>query len=337
MAISRAKVWVAAEVLTAADQNAEINNIIDKALARVSPWTGSMAAGGFDLTGLDELAFNDADADASATGRIRRTDQHLEWHDATASWPMQLLIGGGIFGLTISNGTDATNDINVAVGQCIDDTEIETLRLTTALSGKQLDAAWAVGANAGMLDTGAIANTTYHIFIIKRVDTGVTDILASTSATAPTMPTSYTLQRRIGSIIRESAALVAFTQDGDYFRRASILTISVTNPGTSAVTRTMDVPAGINVFVIFGTRITNSGTSELVYFSDLAATDEAPSSTATPLSSIAHANSGEVAVGQYQIRTNTSRGIRSRAATGDANTSLRMATLGWIDRRGQDA
>ena len=52
MALARVKVWVAAEVLYAADQNAEFNNILNNALALVSPWTGNMAAGANILTGL---------------------------------------------------------------------------------------------------------------------------------------------------------------------------------------------------------------------------------------------------------------------------------------------
>lgn len=52
MAISRIKNWVAAEILTAADLNAEVNNILNNALSLVSPWTANMAAGGFRLTGL---------------------------------------------------------------------------------------------------------------------------------------------------------------------------------------------------------------------------------------------------------------------------------------------
>ena len=51
MAISRVKNWIA-EILTPADQNDEFNNIINNALALVSPWTGDMAAGGFRLTGI---------------------------------------------------------------------------------------------------------------------------------------------------------------------------------------------------------------------------------------------------------------------------------------------
>ena len=42
MAISRVKVWVANEVLTASDLNAEYNNILNNALSLVSPLTGNL-------------------------------------------------------------------------------------------------------------------------------------------------------------------------------------------------------------------------------------------------------------------------------------------------------
>lgn len=51
MALSRVKTW-GAEALLFTDQNAEFDNILNNALALVSPWTGNMAAGGYRLTGL---------------------------------------------------------------------------------------------------------------------------------------------------------------------------------------------------------------------------------------------------------------------------------------------
>lgn len=85
MAQSRVKTWVPGEVLTSVDQNAEFDNILNNALAVVSPWTGNMAAGGNDLTGIDELAFNDAAANASAARRLRANGANLTWHDGTAA------------------------------------------------------------------------------------------------------------------------------------------------------------------------------------------------------------------------------------------------------------
>ena len=343
MAITRVKTW-AAEILTFNDLNAEFDNILNNALSLISPLTGNLAAGSNDITGLDELALDDAVATSSAVGRLRRNGNAIHWHDQTGGVALQTIVGGHLFGLTLSNnGVDATNDIDIAVGTAVDSTEALTMRLTSALT-KQLDAVWAVGTNAGMLDTGAVANTTYHIFVITRVDTGVVDILASTSATAPSMPASYTLFRRIGSILRVAGAIVLFTQDGDYFRRStSILDVSAANPGTAAVTRTLSVPIGINIYAMFNGGTANSGAAgnAVYYFSDLASTDAAVSLTVAPLGQgplvQTAANAVGFAFGTFSIRTNTSAQIRSRLLFSDASVTLYMATLGWIDRRNQDA
>jgi len=52
VAIARVKVWIANEVLTASDLNAEFNNLVDNSLSAVSPWTANMDAGGFRLITL---------------------------------------------------------------------------------------------------------------------------------------------------------------------------------------------------------------------------------------------------------------------------------------------
>jgi len=243
---------------------------------------------------------------------------------------------GHLKGLTLSNnGTDPTNDIDIAVGTAIDSTDAVNIVLAGALT-KRLDAAWAVGTNQGGLDTGSIANTTYHIWLIKRSDTGVVDALFSTSASAPTMPASYNYKRRIGSIMRVGGAIVTFVQTGDYFRRkASILDIDVSNPGTGAVTRTLSVPTGIKIKALMNLRLEcGAGTGTNCLLSDLDANDEAPSGTAAPLGNLNVPASGFQNI-VIEIMTNTSAQIRSRNNASDANTLLRIATLGWEDTRGR--
>lgn len=94
-----------------------------------------------------------------------------------------VLPSGHLSGLTLSNnGTDAINDIDIATGKARDKADSEDLALDTALPGKQLDVAWAVGSAAGLRDTGLIANATWHIHAIKRPDTGVVDVIASLAA-----------------------------------------------------------------------------------------------------------------------------------------------------------
>ncbi len=93
----------------------------------------------------------------------------------------------------------STTSFSVGVGAVGDSTFVSTMVL--AATTTKTTAAWAVGSAQGGLDTGAIAATTwYYVYLIKRVDTQVVDILYSTSATTPTMPTNYTLKRMIGAV-----------------------------------------------------------------------------------------------------------------------------------------
>lgn len=115
-----------------------------------------------------------------------------------------------IAGLTFQNAADTLNDITVLAGSARDTTNTEDMVLASSLT-KRIDAAWAVGDNQGGLDTGAVGNFTYHLWLIKRTDTDVVDVLFSLSATAPTMPTNYTKKRRIGSFFRTGGSNVLFT------------------------------------------------------------------------------------------------------------------------------
>src|SRR4029077_6963581 len=114
-----------------------------------------------------------------------------------------------------NNATDAVNDINIAAGECRDDTNVADIAIPTAMV-KQLDVAWAAGTNAGGRDTGAIADGGWHVFAIRNPTTGVCDVLFTAGTTAPTMPSGFTQKRRIGWVLRASGALVAFKQVGDY-------------------------------------------------------------------------------------------------------------------------
>ena len=102
--------------------------------------------------------------------------------------------------LTRSSATQ----ISIAAGVARDDTDAANMVLSSALI-KNINASWAVGSSQGGLDgTESVAgtpdnNTWYHVYLIKRSDTGVVDGLYSESATAPTLPTNYDLQLRIGS------------------------------------------------------------------------------------------------------------------------------------------
>ena len=132
---------------------------------------------------------------------------------------------GSIGGLRITNdGTDAAHDLGVAVGFARDYADAVNLSLTGALI-KRIDASWAVGTNNGGLDTGSVgASALYGVYLIRRSDTGVVDVLFSLDTTAAlatgTKPTNYDQWRLIGLCWTDgSSNLSPMLQTGDVFQK----------------------------------------------------------------------------------------------------------------------
>jgi hypothetical protein len=200
---------------------------------------------------------------------------------------------------------------------------------------KRLDAAWAVGTNKGGLDTGSIANTTYHVWLIQRSDTGVVDALFSTSATAPTMPTNYDRKRRIGSILRESAAIVLFFQNGDIFRRVTAATDRNNTVPVASTLLTLSIPAGIVIqpicraFLSVGASVS----ANMAFGSAAAGTAD----TTVIQASTGAGDTSDISsiIIPTVFSTNTSAQVYF-SATNSVGTpsSAVISTMGWVDTRG---
>lgn len=249
-------------------------------------------------------------------------------------------------GLTLSAaGSSAT--FGIAAGQCADSTNTVLMTLAAALT--KTTSAWSAGSGNGSLDTGTIANSTwYHVYLIQRTDTGTVDALVSTSVSSPTLPSPYTLKRRIGSMKTDgSAQWVAFVQDGDLFQWSTPPhdINNSNNPGTSAVLATLSVPLGLNVQVNVRFILNNLSNVSAVaaVLSDPATSDVTPSvagagSNLTDTPSTASASSNVSQAGaRYLVRTNTSQQIRYRLNTSSTNISVDAYTVGWIDSRGKNS
>jgi hypothetical protein len=258
--------------------------------------------------------------------------------------PRSYLAGLGLS----NNGTDASHDIDIAAGAARSDDNDADMELASALT-KRIDASWSVGTGGGGLDGSESvdgtpdADTWYHVFLIMRSDTGVVDALFSESATAPTLPANYDYQRRIGAVRTDgSANILAFSQLGDEFLlSAAQVTSTSLNPGTSAVTMTLaGIPTGIKVHAICNLKmdLPSSGAG-LGYFSSLDQSDQGPGITGAPLGFETQGGSGinDSDEGLWaRIRTNTSGQIRARLSASSTNDIVRVAVLGWVDRRGRD-
>lgn len=248
---------------------------------------------------------------------------------------------GHLWGLGIANNsTDSDHDIDIAVGECRSGADSDDLVLSAALT-KQIDAAWAAGDDAGGLFDGTVANTTvYHVFLIKKDSDGTIDAGFDTSVTAANIPDGYTAHRRIGSVKTNSSANIrAFSQHEDEFLWSSpTLDVDNSNPGTSAVSQTLEVPTGYVLDALFlAGLVGGTATTPIVYYSPLDITDLAPSNTVAPLgyNVVVGGSSGGELSGPHRVRTNTSGQIRRRVSASVSDTRVRIVTLGWIDTRGR--
>ncbi len=106
------------------------------------------------------------------------------------------------------------------------------------------------GANG--LDTGSIANSTwYFIYVIYNPTTSTTACLMSLSATAPTLPSGYTLKSSaIGAVRTDSSGhFLGFTQDGRWWQYQVGNNLSALPSLISGATGSLSTPTYTSVSV----------------------------------------------------------------------------------------
>jgi hypothetical protein len=243
---------------------------------------------------------------------------------------------GYLSGLTLSNnGTDAAHDIDIATGTATDSTGTYALTLASALT-KQLDAAWAVGNNAGGLFSGSIAGATwYHVFLIRKDSGGSIDAGFDTSVTAANIPTGYTAYRRIGSIFTNATPnIIAFTQWGSQFSWAACVDeVSLGTLDTTHEDRTMRVPLGVKVKWIGRVHLQKNVADVGIIITDPDRGITAAASNSAPPFATLYTNGNSTVHGdvgaEVSCITNTSSQIRTNGNA--ASVNLEMGTLGWLD------
>lgn len=237
---------------------------------------------------------------------------------------------GFMFGLTLANGTDATNDINIAAGNCRD--AANTQNITLSAITKQLDSSWAAGTNAGGRSSASLADGTWHVFAIDKADGSAPDVLFHT-AVDPTsvLPTDYTVYRRLGSALRVSGAILAFSQDGDEFLLSVPITFSGQNIGSTATLLSIGSPAGIKTRARLrvSSSATASSSNSLLLISSPDEADNAAAGTNGDLL----ASQNYTQAGNVIVRTNTAQQVRLRSVT--ATMTISGGMYGWFDARGR--
>ncbi len=239
-----------------------------------------------------------------------------------------------IYGLTYANNAgDATNDLDIAAGGCMDATG--AYWITVAALTKQSDVAWAVGTGAGGLDTGSVADADYYIWAIARSGTGVTDILFSLSPTSPSMPASYDFKRLIGWFKRAGGTIVAFhtyeTEGGGLEFKWDTPTLDIDLAGlltTSRRTDAVKVPLTFSTIALMRIAMVDSTSGFSAVVCDPAETDAAPGSSA-PLSNLSSDGTGVFVSADLRVRTSAAGLIAARANIATVDFYLGV-TLGFI-------
>jgi hypothetical protein len=249
---------------------------------------------------------------------------------------------GSLAGLALANDATFPNThVTIATGQARSSTDAFDLRLTTGLV-KRLDQAWAAGTGNGALDTGSVAaNTGYHVYLIRRTSDGVLDVLMSTSATNPTLPSGYGAFRRLGAVLTDASAYIRkFTQHGDYFelytRTADFAGVA---NGSGPYLRQMVCPKGIPLKLRVFLQSQNG--SQLVTFSGIFD----PALGVPQLATLKRAQIRRT-IYKDQANTDSSYGIFDGDVWCDANGQvythadntndiIALGIYGWTDDRGQ--
>jgi hypothetical protein len=243
-------------------------------------------------------------------------------------------------GLTLANDATSPNTVlDIATGCATSDDSSTIMSLSVSGFSKNCNAAWAVGGGNGALDSGAslAASTWYHVFVIMRIDTNIVDVLISTSVTAPTLPTSYTKKRRIGSILTNaSAQITAFNQVGDDFIWITP-TVSVSSGWVAGVNPvTMSVPPGVKVTAYLSAFLLGAGSGSNTYAIIRSMDATGDTSSVSSQNSNIFSMVSQAAAGDFRVRTNTSAQVAFYGfSASSAGATVTMVTKGWLDNRGK--
>lgn len=249
---------------------------------------------------------------------------------------------GYLTGLTLSNNAGNPNtQVDFAAGRARDIGNAYDLVLAAPMT-KTLQAAggFAAGTGNNGLFSGAKANNTwYHCFVIRKTSDGSIDVGFDTSLTAANIPAGYSGYRRLGAIRTDGAGnIMGFIQSGeDFWWKAAIADVNVTNLGTASASYTISTPPGMSLTADLMVYAGGGGSNDSnVLLRSPHGTDVAPpAQSAQPTSAPATvANIASIAEGGYgqhlRVLTNTSSQVAARSAT--ANSTLIIWTRGWRDQ-----
>ncbi len=234
-ALSAAEIKTAAnEAVSAGDiPSGAVVNVISQDNATTPTWRLMNSTQQKVITTQGDLIRGDSNGNPERLA-LGTSGQVLSSNGTDAVWADAPLPAQYIEGLELTNNaTDSAHDIDIAVGSARADDGTLDIILSSAFT-KRIDAIFAEGTSQGGLDTDTVAaNTTYHIFVIGKTD-GTGDALFSLSKASPTLPSGFTVQKRIGTIRTDSSANIVQNAFVQVTRNGEETTIAVdTTSGTT--------------------------------------------------------------------------------------------------------
>ena len=293
--------------------NIKLASVLTKQLDQ--PWAVGSAAGGLgtdQIDGAQTVSFLDASPDTITI-------------DA-GTWDVTPTAGDTV----IVNGSGSGNDGTYQV--------VSSTTSVITLGNTDLAATEATSAATVHL---IVDDDTYHMHAIRADDSpgSVADIGFDISATATNLLSNsgYAYFQRIGSLKTESAANIRqYKQRGDEFSWLVPTDTTDTNPGVSAVTRTVDVPSGVVYKALLTLSMTPDGVSSLAHDCLVTALNLTDTAVTANLSNAHYISNGRAGAVSLEVETDTSNSIRFRLSGSGANVDVVFLSRGWIDRRGRD-
>jgi len=228
-------------------------------------------------------------------------------------------------GLKLTNGiTNPTSDITIATGEVTDTTAGYILKLIAGIT-KQIDNVWAEGDNLGGMFTGSlVADTWYHVFLIRKDSDGTIDAGFDADIDAANIPTGYTAYQRLGSVLTDATPdILGFQQFKDMF----VWNVPILDfDGISVTARTalaISVPLGVEVYAKNSFYLGSPGGS--IYISHPDTDSVPPSDTVAPLATISHTTITGSATAETHVDKNS---VITYWTLVSANP-FRVATVGW--------
>lgn len=255
---------------------------------------------------------------------------------------------GHLWGMELSNGTDADHDIDVSAGICRNDANSITMQLSASFT-KQLDNGgagngWVAGdGNEGRpVGVNLAVDTWYHVFVIYEIATGSVDIGFDTDIDAVNLlaDSGYDYYRRLGSVLTDgSSNIFAFFQHGDEFQWAVLARdYDETIVDTDSTQVTVSTPLGIKTIAHVSVGLQATADTG-IYVTPGDAPVGSTHNISHPCDSIAGVNGTDIEWNHIGVSplTDISSRIRYELSSSAGSVNVTVLTHGWNDDRGRTA